>query len=61
MIHFRTGHFQTFNFFMIILSILFLAPRSSPRHIMVQTRGRIFSCTVLDENMEPLTPPEIEW
>lgn len=37
------------------------APHSSPRHIMVQTQGRIFSCTVLDENMEPLTPPEIEW
>ncbi|XP_020625298.1 peroxisomal carnitine O-octanoyltransferase-like isoform X3 [Orbicella faveolata] len=36
------------------------APHSSPRHIIVQTRGRIFSCTVLDENMEPLTPPEIE-
>ena len=40
---------------------LLLAPHSSPRHIIVQTRGRIFSCTVLDENMEPLTPPEIEW
>jgi len=36
------------------------APHGSPRHIIVQTRGRIFSCTVLDENMEPLTPPEIE-
>ncbi|KAL9966589.1 hypothetical protein ACROYT_G024691 [Oculina patagonica] len=36
------------------------APHSSPRHIMVQIKGRIFSCTVLDENMEPLSPPEIE-
>ncbi|XP_015752123.1 PREDICTED: peroxisomal carnitine O-octanoyltransferase-like [Acropora digitifera] len=36
------------------------APHKSPRHIIVQTRGRIFCCTVLDENMEPLSPPEIE-
>ncbi|CAH3173403.1 unnamed protein product [Porites lobata] len=36
------------------------APYASPRHIMVQIRGRIFCCTVLDENMEPLSPPEIE-
>ncbi|RMX56747.1 hypothetical protein pdam_00021211, partial [Pocillopora damicornis] len=36
------------------------APHSSPRHIIVQVRGRIFSCVVLDENMEPLSPAEIE-
>ncbi|KAK2562197.1 Peroxisomal carnitine O-octanoyltransferase [Acropora cervicornis] len=36
------------------------APHKSPRHIIVQTRGKIFCCTVLDENMEPLSPPEIE-
>lgn len=36
------------------------APDSSPRHIIVQVRGRIFSCVVLDENMEPLSPAEIE-
>ncbi|XP_048580177.1 peroxisomal carnitine O-octanoyltransferase isoform X2 [Nematostella vectensis] len=37
-----------------------LAPEKPPRHIMVQTNGRIFTCYVLDENYEPLTPPDIE-
>ena len=44
----------------IFIFISLLAPHSSPRHIIVQTQGKIFSCTVLDENLEPLTPPEIE-
>ncbi|XP_031570096.1 peroxisomal carnitine O-octanoyltransferase-like isoform X2 [Actinia tenebrosa] len=43
------------------LKILFKpAPASSPRHIVVQINSRLFSCTVLEENYEPFTAPEIE-
>ena len=55
---------QTLSIFYVNYILLtddsWLAPDSSPRHIIVQVRGRIFSCVVLDENMEPLSPAEIE-
>lgn len=36
------------------------APQRASRHIIVQTKGRIFCCTVLDEKMDPISPLEIE-
>ena len=37
-----------------------VAPGRNPRHIVILYKGRIFSAEVLDDQYEPLTPPEIK-
>jgi hypothetical protein len=58
----KTEHLliKTINLATLNSSIYFAAPASSFRHIIVQMNGRLFNCTVLDENYEPYTAPEIE-